>query len=253
MERITLPWLEEPKFRCFGCSPRNHIGLALRMHRVGPGVIRSEVTFGENYASYPGVVHGGIVGVLVDEIMGGLLALDHGMLAFSTTLRTRFLMPLRVGEPYVAEARIAKEGVGVIMTEADVSGKDGEACHGHRDLPAHPFRPGQGVHGPGRRRLRPAPPLLRPPDWRVMTSTLDRADILTTIRGLVSGELSLPAGEIGDDVPLKELAGADSVKMLRVVAQIERRYDAEFEDEDVFKVRTLNELVDLTIAYGGRR
>jgi uncharacterized protein (TIGR00369 family) len=126
MEQITLPWLEEPKFRCFGCSPRNHIGLALRMHRVGPGVIRSEVTFGEDYASYPSVVHGGIVGVLVDEIMGGLLALDRGMLAFATTLRTRFLKPVRVGEPYVAEARVAKEGAGVVMTEADVSAKDGE-------------------------------------------------------------------------------------------------------------------------------
>lgn len=84
-----------------------------------------------------------------------------------------------------------------------------------------------------------------------MTSTLDRADVLTTVRGFVAEELALPAGAIGDDVPLKELAGADSVKMLRVVARIERRYDTEFEDEDVFKVRTLNELVDLVLAYGG--
>ncbi|MDQ3403978.1 MAG: PaaI family thioesterase [Actinomycetota bacterium] len=126
MTAITLPWLDEPKFQCFGCSPRNHIGLALTMHRVGDGRIRSEITFSENYASYPGVVHGGIVGVLVDEIMGDLLALDRGMLAFSTTLRTKFLMPLRVGVPYTAEARISKEGAGVVMTEADVSSADGE-------------------------------------------------------------------------------------------------------------------------------
>jgi acyl carrier protein len=86
-----------------------------------------------------------------------------------------------------------------------------------------------------------------------MTSALDRADVLAAIRDLVSGELAVPADEIGDDVPLKELPGADSIKMLRLVAQIERHYDAEFEDEDVFKVRTINELVDLTIAYGGRR
>jgi acyl carrier protein len=83
-----------------------------------------------------------------------------------------------------------------------------------------------------------------------MSST--RADILATVRGLVSAELALPDGEIGDDVPLRELAGADSVKLLRVVAQVERCYDAEFEDEDVFKVRTVNELVDLTIACGGQ-
>lgn len=84
-----------------------------------------------------------------------------------------------------------------------------------------------------------------------MTSTLDRADIVTTIRGYIAEELALPAGDIGDDLPLKELAGADSVKMLRVVARIERHYDTEFEDEDVFKVHTLNELTDLVLASGG--
>jgi hypothetical protein len=61
----------------------------------------------------------------MDEIMGSLLALDRGLLAFCVTLRTRFLMPLRVGEPYATEARIVKEAAGTIMTEADVSGKDG--------------------------------------------------------------------------------------------------------------------------------
>jgi acyl carrier protein len=86
-----------------------------------------------------------------------------------------------------------------------------------------------------------------------MTSTLDRADILTTIRGFVAEELALPAGDIGDDVPLRELAGADSVRMLRVVARIERRYNTEFEDEDVFKVRTLNELADLVMVSGGEQ
>jgi acyl carrier protein len=85
-----------------------------------------------------------------------------------------------------------------------------------------------------------------------MTSTSDRSDIRTTIRGYVADELDIPAAGIGDDVPLKELAGADSIKMLRVVARIERRFDTEFEDEDVFKVRTLNELVDLVMSSGGQ-
>jgi acyl carrier protein len=50
-----------------------------------------------------------------------------------------------------------------------------------------------------------------------------------------------------DDVPLKEVAGADSIHLLRVVAQVERRYEAEFNDEDVFQVRTINELTDLVL------
>jgi acyl carrier protein len=42
------------------------------------------------------------------------------------------------------------------------------------------------------------------------------------------------------------VAGADSIHLLRVVAQIERRYEAEFGDEDVFRARTINELTDLS-------
>lgn len=122
---VELPWLDEPRFQCFGCSPRNRIGLALQMFRLGDGRLATDVTLSEAYASYPGVVHGGIVSVLVDELMGDLIALDRGLLAFSVTLRTKFLRPLRTGTPYRAVARIAREGGGVVHAEADVLGLDG--------------------------------------------------------------------------------------------------------------------------------
>jgi uncharacterized protein (TIGR00369 family) len=123
---IPLPWLDEPRFRCFGCSPRNHIGLALTMRRAGDKCIQSDITFSMDYASYPGIVHGGIVSVVLDEVMGDLLALERGMLAFSITLRTKFLRPLLVGHRYTAEARITRDGDGVVLTEADISSAIGE-------------------------------------------------------------------------------------------------------------------------------
>lgn len=123
---VSLPWLDEPKFRCFGCSPRNRIGLALRMARFADGSFGADVTFGEDYASYPGIVHGGVVSAAVDEVMGDLLALERGALAFSLTLRTKFLRPLLVGRPYRVVARIAREGTGLVHTEADVTSAAGE-------------------------------------------------------------------------------------------------------------------------------
>lgn len=44
---------------------------------------------------------------------------------------------------------------------------------------------------------------------------------------------------------LRDLPGADSMKMLRVVAKLERRWDVEFEDEEIFAVKTVDELVTL--------
>jgi acyl-coenzyme A thioesterase PaaI-like protein len=123
---IELPWLADPKFCCFGCSPRNPVGLALTMVRLGDGRVASYTTFDEQYASYPGVVHGGIVTVLVDEVMGNVIALDRGVLAFLVTLRSRMLLPLRTGVRYRTAARIAKISSGLLHTEADVTGPDGE-------------------------------------------------------------------------------------------------------------------------------
>ncbi|MGW2488748.1 PaaI family thioesterase [Streptomyces sp. NPDC001606] len=122
---VELPWLDEPRFACFGCSPRNRIGLALKMFRLDDGRLATDITFSDEYASYPSVVHGGIVSVLVDELMGDLIALDLGMLAFSVTLRTKFLRPLQVGVPYRAVARITREANGVVHAEADVLDADG--------------------------------------------------------------------------------------------------------------------------------
>jgi acyl-coenzyme A thioesterase PaaI-like protein len=125
-EEVELPWHAEPSFNCFGCSPRNPIGLKLRMRRLPDGDYATETVFSSDYASYPGIVHGGIVHVLLDEAMGDTLALVHGMLAFSVTLRSKMLLPLRVGVAYLTTARITGQGNGVLHTEAEIAGPDGE-------------------------------------------------------------------------------------------------------------------------------
>lgn len=125
-EAVELPWHAEPSFNCFGCSPRNPIGLRLSLKRLPNGDHAAETTFSENYASYPGIVHGGIVNVLVDEVMGDAIALVHGLLAFSVTLRSKMLLPLKVGEPYLTVARISGRGNGVLHTEAEITGPGDE-------------------------------------------------------------------------------------------------------------------------------
>ena len=73
------------------------------------------------------------------------------------------------------------------------------------------------------------------------------ADILDEIRRQVVAELGVRPDEVNADSVLKQLPGADSVRLLRVVARIERRYDVEFDDEDVFTVRTPADLAALIL------
>jgi acyl carrier protein len=73
------------------------------------------------------------------------------------------------------------------------------------------------------------------------------AAVVDEIRAQVGRELSLETAQVSADTVLKNLPGADSVRLLRVVAQVERSYDVEFEDEDVFRVRTPQELAELVL------
>jgi acyl carrier protein len=76
----------------------------------------------------------------------------------------------------------------------------------------------------------------------------DAASVLDEVRGQVAKELGVDLSQVEPDTVLKQLPGSDSVRLLRVVAQVERVYDVEFEDEDIFRVRTPGELVGLVLA-----
>jgi acyl carrier protein len=76
-----------------------------------------------------------------------------------------------------------------------------------------------------------------------MTASLDQ--ITDSVRAIVADVLSVPADELSTDSDLREVEGADSIKVLRLIARIEREYDVELEDEDVFGVSTIAEVADV--------
>jgi acyl-coenzyme A thioesterase PaaI-like protein len=55
---------------CFICGLENPVGLKLRIYQTEPGVIETTYTAPEHFQGYPGVLHGGIVATILDEISG---------------------------------------------------------------------------------------------------------------------------------------------------------------------------------------
>ena len=121
-EPVRPPWLVLPDYPCFGCSPHNASGLGLRFwQRPDSEDLETPLRFGREHESYPGVVHGGIVTTVCDEIMGNLLVLRSGVTHFTVTLRIRFLSPLAVGADYRCVASLRPEGLsGQRSATADV-------------------------------------------------------------------------------------------------------------------------------------
>jgi acyl-coenzyme A thioesterase PaaI-like protein len=72
--QTLLPKIEgqrQPNSRyCFICGMENPVGLHLHIYQTAPGEVESTYRAPEHFQGYPGVLHGGIVAAIIDEISG---------------------------------------------------------------------------------------------------------------------------------------------------------------------------------------
>ena len=111
------------KANCFGCAPTNHIGLQLNIYRV-QDTYTSVFALGANYESYPGVVHGGIVATVLDEVMSQAIYQDCGRVAYTVGLRVRYGQPLLSGVTHVATAQVTHRTATQFSATARVDKQD---------------------------------------------------------------------------------------------------------------------------------
>lgn len=95
---------------CFVCGVVNPYGLKLRFHQTGPGEVTVEYTVPEEYQGYPGVVHGGIVAAMLDEVTGRVFMGDNDAPRFMFTARLtlRYRSNVPVGQPLRIVGRAVK-------------------------------------------------------------------------------------------------------------------------------------------------
>ena len=82
---------------CFVCGLRNRYGLAIHFYSVGPGKVEANYTVPARYQGYPGVVHGGVVAAMLDEIVGRVTMTDdpnHFLVTAKLELRYRAPVPV---------------------------------------------------------------------------------------------------------------------------------------------------------------
>lgn len=108
---------------CFACGQKNPIGLKLKFTREGKGV-RAEFTPGELHQGWSGVVHGGIIGCILDEAMS-YAALFAGVDSLTARMLTRFKRPLQIDEPLIITARVIKKTRKLVEAEAEMHLRDG--------------------------------------------------------------------------------------------------------------------------------
>ena len=93
---------------CFGCSTTHPTGLRLQFKKLG-GEVRTRFTPTDQHQGPPGIMHGGLVSTLADELGAWTIIALQGKFAFTAQMTCRFHKPLRIGQEI--------SGVGVIAND----------------------------------------------------------------------------------------------------------------------------------------
>ena len=108
---------------CFCCGQNNPIGLKLSFQRDGRGV-RTEFTPGKHHQGWPGVVHGGIIGCLLDEAVSYATNFE-GLKCLTAKMEIRLRRPASLEEPLIVTSHITRHTRKLINCEAKLSLRDG--------------------------------------------------------------------------------------------------------------------------------
>ena len=96
---------------CFICGLENPVGLRLHFYEIEPGVLETKYTAPDHFQGYPGVLHGGIVGAILDETasrthIGG--DVDTPRFMFTAKLEVKYRKNVPVGKPLKIIGRAGK-------------------------------------------------------------------------------------------------------------------------------------------------
>ncbi len=105
----------EDDHMCFACGARNPAGLHLQFSPWGENGLQCEFTPGKIYQGYKDVVHGGIVGLLLDEVMVNLPWKKYQQPVVSAEIRIRLHRPAPVGETLICRAELDGEAQGRLI------------------------------------------------------------------------------------------------------------------------------------------
>jgi acyl-coenzyme A thioesterase PaaI-like protein len=86
---------------CFICGLENPVGLKLRIYEVEAGVVETTYTAPEHFQGYPGVLHGGIIAAMLDEISGRAFVgtPENPRFMFTAKLEVKYRKNVPIGKP----------------------------------------------------------------------------------------------------------------------------------------------------------
>ncbi len=109
---------------CFVCGAENPQGLQLRF-RLNGNVVEGDWSPRQEHIGFRGVIHGGILATVQDEVMVWAASALKRRFHFSVELTVRYSIAVRVGNPLLLLGRIARDRGRLVETAGELRDADG--------------------------------------------------------------------------------------------------------------------------------
>lgn len=94
---------------CFVCGRKNPHGLYMTFFDNGQNEVYSDYTVPAAFQGYPGIVHGGVVAAMLDEVVARVAMIaDHHHFMMSVKLEVKYRHPVPTEQPLRVVARIER-------------------------------------------------------------------------------------------------------------------------------------------------
>jgi acyl-coenzyme A thioesterase PaaI-like protein len=94
---------------CFVCGRSNPVGLYMKFYDDGVDEVVSDYTVAERYQGYPGIVHGGVLAAMLDEVVGRVSMIsDAHHFMMSVKLEVLYRHPIPVNTPLKVVGKITR-------------------------------------------------------------------------------------------------------------------------------------------------
>lgn len=111
---------------CFACGLANPIGLKLKFYETAPGEVTVDHIVSDEYQGYPGMVHGGVVAAMLDEVAGRTqMGGNPTRFMFTARLDIRYRQNVPTGQPLHLVGRSGKVKKRTATASAQLFGPDG--------------------------------------------------------------------------------------------------------------------------------
>ena len=111
---------------CFVCGRENSASLKMDFYRVSPSEVEAGYAVPEEYQGYPGIVHGGVIAAMLDEVIGRVFMQgDHPRFMVTAKLEIHYRKPVPLEQPLKIIGHRGKDNGRVAYASGEILDQQG--------------------------------------------------------------------------------------------------------------------------------